>query len=180
MLISNSFICDLRRKDGDEIESSILASNLSDALWEYAYFLISCSPEINKIFSWMIYIIDTNGIIHNLISGDFSLYELRKTIEMLSNNKFSGDIISSNQNPLCTTIDLCCFNRQQQIQIFISSDFPWDIEIEKTLKRVQMTRDSNNNLKIIVIGDQTQLASQILLNLKKGSISTLILCLKQN
>ena len=155
MLVIDSFIIDLRRKDNNFIEGNLFAKNLADSLWEYAIFLVSChGKERKKILSWNMYVINVDGIIYNLLpNSDFDFCELKRALKMLRICKFDCETVLSTQNPLCTVLDICCFNQQQKINVFFSSKFCWDEEIVKNLKKIKMLFDSNENLKFIIVCD---------------------------
>lgn len=154
MFIAQSFICDLRRSDKDVMQSSILASNIADSLWEFAIFLVSCEPLKRKTIHWSFYVIDQENSLHMLLpNGEFSLKKVRNALEMFASNHYLSTIPVS-QNLLASAIDLCTMDQNHpSIFIFIPSKYEWDNQINQTLNRIQIAKENPNEITLSIISD---------------------------
>lgn len=154
MFIAQSFICDLRRSDKNDLSSSILSSNLADSLWEFALFLASCNYSQKKVIKWSFYVIDMEGSLHMLLpNGDFSFIKIREALEMFANNQYLSTLPIT-QNPLSSAIDFCTMNKESQpIYIFLPTCYSWDEEITKTLNRVNMIKEAKIDFTFVLVSD---------------------------
>ncbi|OHT12327.1 hypothetical protein TRFO_17913 [Tritrichomonas foetus] len=159
MTISQSFICDLRRSDQDTIATSIFAANLAESFWEFTLFLASYyrpSEEDENLIQWSFYAIDSHGKLHLLLpNGDFSLSKVCEALESLSTNNFLNTIPTS-QDPLATAIDLCCLNSLQSTYIFITSNYEWSSDIDKTIRRIKLVNSSQIDFKFVIVSDDKE------------------------
>ena len=158
MLISQTFVVDLRCANDETMKTSILSANLADTIWEFALFLASCEPNQKKVFNWSLNVIDNSGKIHILLSkGEFSFGKLRDALTMLSSNEMDGCITTTayEQDSLSACIDMSCLNETQinPIYLFLSHRSCWSEEAEKNIRRKKTLKEGEIDFTIVIVDD---------------------------
>jgi hypothetical protein len=147
MLVTNSFICDLRSEDSDAISASILASNLAEALWEHFLFIAAHNHERSSI-CWLLQVIDASGKLHPLLpDGKFAFNSTKSALVALAALQFPKTITTGTQDPLVDAINQSSFGSCQTMDIFLSSQFEWSTDFENCVNRAILAETGHINVR---------------------------------
>ena len=142
MFVSHTFVCDLRRTDGDKIQASIMARNLAEAIWEHLIFVLSARADgearQDRSVSISLFVIDMDGSLHMLLPTDeFSLAAVRKALNAFMACEMDGRVETGEKDPLAAAIDYASYGSIHSVFAFVADALPWTDVIEKTIRRVE-------------------------------------------
>ena len=169
MLLSHSFVIDLRSED-----FNIIASSLSESITEYSSFLAGASKKHEFSLSWKIYVISPSHELFRIYSykDDYSFVDLIKSMKSLKEMNFDEPLFTKcteeGKDPLETAISLSTIDfasGQCNFNIFMSSKRDITEIDEELLKNVLKNRKTAypnaSDLCFVVIGEQTSTCEQL-------------------
>lgn len=143
MFVSNTFVCDLRRSDGDKIQASIMAKNLAEAIWEHFLFVLSArvdgTSREERSVSLSLFVIDADSQLHILLpTDDFSIRTVQKALNSFIVAEYGEPVEIGEKDPLAAALDYASYGNNHSVFVFISDSFEWIDPLETTIKRIEV------------------------------------------
>lgn len=136
--------------------ASSIAYGLSKSLWEYSLFLAGISAERKISLLFDIFVINPEGqLFHPIQKNDMQLTEFKCFLDKLETINFE-DQIPSNQDPLCTALDLMEITADT-VYIFLPSDGIYVDQVKSSINRRTSLNPSSPLPQFIIIGENTEL-----------------------
>jgi len=160
MIISHTFICDLRQKEDSWSGSFNLAAILSSSMWEFALFEACQHCEAECVFQWHLYCISSSSDLFRIMPmGDFSFCDLKCSLDSLNSLSFHEFVkIDTQGDPLIKAIELCSFLDDDYIYLFVSSE--WG-SIGENHNGIKNLNSGSKGLMIIQIGENPDCLNDI-------------------